>query len=171
MSQHHWLVCVFQRGKILLGLLTALLPAEVALGTDKEPFAVFELGGAAEWGLNAGGSAFGATAAIEFNPIKNWLEIETGTTALFSRGQTEWDTDFVFKKPFDLSPTVEFEPGIGPVWFHTSGGGRTTDALGVEAVADFMFWPTPDRKFGNYVLDNGTSNVPCRPATGRRLGS
>jgi hypothetical protein len=52
---------------------------------------------------------------------------------------------FVFKKPFDLSRTVEFEYGIGPVWIRAVAVGRITDAFGVEAVADFMFWPTPDR--------------------------
>ena len=144
-------VRLLRRGKILMGLLTALLPAEAALGADKEPVAIFELGGATEWSLNAGGSGFGPTAAIEFSAVKDWLEIETGTAAVFSRGQTEWDADVVFKKPFDLSPTIEFEPGIGPVWMHTSGGGRTSDALGAEVVADFMFWPTPDRKFGWFL--------------------
>ena len=110
--------------------LALLLFAGAALAEDKEPLAVFELGAAGGWGLNSGGSSFGPTAAVEVTPIKNWLVIETGVTALFSRGQTEWDTDFVFKKPFDLSPNIEFEPGIGPVWIHTVGGGRTTDAVG-----------------------------------------
>ena len=151
MSKYHRLVRVFVRGGTLLGLLIALpLRAGTALAEEKEPLAVFELGAAVEWGLN-GGSSYGPTAAVEFTPIKDWLEIETGVTTLFSRGQSEWDTDFVFKKPFDLSPTVEFEPGIGPVWIHTSGDGRATDALGAEAVADFMFWPTPDRKFGWFL--------------------
>jgi hypothetical protein len=70
---------------------------------------------------------------------------------LYRRGQSEWDTDFVFKRPFDLSPSVEFEPGIGPVWIHTVSGGRSTDAIGAEAVAESMFWPTPDRKFGWFL--------------------
>jgi hypothetical protein len=61
---------------------------------------MLELGAAAEWGLNGGGSSFGPSAAVEFPVIKNWLEIETGVQTLFSRRQTEWDTDFIFKKPF-----------------------------------------------------------------------
>jgi hypothetical protein len=131
--------------------LALLLIAGAALAEDKEPLAIFELGAAGEWGLNSGSPSFGPTAAVEFSPIKNWLEIETGVTTLFSKGQTEWDTDFVFKKPFDLSPSVEFEPGIGPVWMHTVGGGRTTNAIGAEAVLDFMFWPTADRKYGWFL--------------------
>ena len=131
--------------------LALLLVAGPALSEDKDPLAIIELGAAGEWGLNSGGSSFGPTAAVEFTPVKNWLEIETGVQTLFSHRQTEWDTDFVFKKPFDLSPTMEFEPGIGPVWIRTAGGGRLADAIGAEAVADFMFWPTPDRKFGWFL--------------------
>jgi len=120
-------------------------------GVARDPLAVIELGAASDWGLNGGGSSFGPAAAVELTPIKNWLVIETGVGTLFQHGQTEWDTDIVFKKPFDLSPTVEFEPGIGPVWIHTISGGRNADAIGAEFVADFMFWLTPDRKFGWFL--------------------
>jgi hypothetical protein len=143
MSKHHW--------KMLMAFIAALLFAGAAQAEDKGSFAVVELGGAGEWGLNGDGSRFGPVAAVEFTPIKNWLVIETGITTLFSRGQTEWDTDLIFKKPFDLSPTVEFEPGIGPVWMHTVGGIGRTDSIGAEAVLDFMFWPTKDRKFGWFL--------------------
>lgn len=131
--------------------LALLLFTGAALAGDKEPLAVLELGAAGEWGVNSANSSFGPTAAVEFTPIQNWLVIETGVTTLFSKGQTEWDTDFVFKKPFDLSPSVEFEPGIGPVWIRTVGRGRTTDGIGAEAVFDFMFWPTADRKYGWFL--------------------
>jgi hypothetical protein len=56
-------------------------------------------------------------------------------------------TDLLFKKPFTLSETVEFMPGVGPEWIHTNG--RNTVAG--EAVLDFRIWPWPDRKFGWYV--------------------
>ena len=131
-----------------LHALALLLMAGVALAEDKEPLAIFELGMAGEQPFNSGSPGFGPTAAVEFTPIKNWLEIETGVTALFRKGQAEWDTDFVFKKPFDLSPSVEFEPGVGPVWMHTLTGSRTTNAIGAEVVLDFMFWPTADRRYG-----------------------
>ena len=151
MSKNHGLVRAFARGKLLAFFMAPLLPAGMALAEEREPLAVIELGVAAEWALD-GGSSFGPSAAVEFPVIKNWLEVETGVQTLFKHGQTEWDTDFVFKKPFDLSPTVEFEPGIGPVWIHTISGGRTTNAIGAEAVAHFMFWPTPDRNYG-WVLE------------------
>jgi hypothetical protein len=152
MANRHGSVRVIVRGTILFALFLNLpLPATTALAEDKEPLAVVEFGAAAEWGLSGGGgSSFGPTAAVEFTPIPHWLEIETGVSPMFGRGRTEWDTDFVFKKPFDLSPKVEFEPGIGPVWMHTPGR-ATTDGIGAEAVADFMFWPTPDRKYGWFL--------------------
>jgi len=135
-----------------MGFIAALpLFAGTALAEEKDPLAVVELGAAGEWGLQNGGSSFGPTAAVEFTPIKNWLEIEAGVTSLFSREQTEWDSDFVFKKPFDLSPTVEFEPGAGPEWVHTRGVDGTTNSFAGEAVLDFMFWPSPERKFGWFL--------------------
>jgi hypothetical protein len=152
MSKHRALIWVLERGKTLVWVIAALLLfAATASAEEAEPFAVVQLGAAGEWGLPNGGSSFGPTAAVEFTPVKNWLEVEAGVTSLLSRGQTEWDTDFLFKKPFDLSPTVEFEPGIGPAWVHTTGGGRTTDSVAAEVVFDFMFWPTRERKFGWFL--------------------
>lgn len=134
--------------------LALLLIGGAALAEDKEPrepLAIFQLGAGAEWGLNGGGFGVGPMAAVEFTPIKNWLEVETGVSTLFSKGQTEWDYDFILKKPFDLSRHVEFEPGIGPVWMHTVAGGKTTNSIGAETVFEFMFWPTLDRKYGWFV--------------------
>lgn len=131
--------------------LALFLTASAAMAEDKEPLAILQLGAAAEWSLNNGGFGVGPTAAVEFEPVKNWLEVETGISTLFSKGQTDWDTNFVFKKPIDLTPFVEFEPGIGPVWIHAVGKGRTTDAIGAEVIAEFMFWPTLDRKFGWFL--------------------
>jgi hypothetical protein len=161
MSRHHGFVRVFVRGGMLLFFFTAMLqPASTTLAGDKEPLAVIELGTASEWSLNRSDYSFGPTAAVEFTPIKNWLVIESGVATLFRHGQTEWEAGFVFKKPFDLTPSVEFEPGVGPVWMHTVGSGKTT--IGAEVVAEFMFWPTPDRKFGwflepsyTYAFSNG----------------
>jgi hypothetical protein len=85
--------------------LALFLTASAAMAEDK-PLAILQLGAAAEWSLNNGGFGFGPTAAVEFEPIKNRLEVETGITTLFSKGQTEWDTNFVFKKPIDLTPSL-----------------------------------------------------------------
>lgn len=133
---------------VLLALLS--LPAQ-AQEEGREPAAIFELGGAGGWGVNGGGAAYGPSVAVETTPIENWLELEGGTSEMFSRGQTEWDTDFLFKKPFTLSRTVEFMFGLGPEWQHTASAGRHADTVAGEAALDFMFWPWAGRKFGLYL--------------------
>jgi hypothetical protein len=133
---------------ILGGIATLLALAGAAPAEDREPAAVVELGGSGELGLQDGSSSFGPSAAVEFTPIKNWLEIEGGVSPLFGGGRTEWGTDLLFKKPFDLSDGVEFMFGAGPEWKHTIGGGATTDSIVGEAVLDFMFWPSKERTVG-----------------------
>ena len=84
-----------------MGLAAVLLLfAGEAQAEEKEPSAIFEIGAAGEWGLPGGASSFGPSVAIEFTPIKDWLEIEAGTSTLFGRGHTEWGADLLFKKPF-----------------------------------------------------------------------
>jgi hypothetical protein len=53
---------------------------------EKEPTAIVELGAAGEWDFPSG--KFGPTAAVEFSPIKDWLEIEAGVSTMFSGRQT-----------------------------------------------------------------------------------
>ncbi len=88
---------------------------------------------------------------METTPIEDVLEVEAGIALLFSHGQTEWDADFLFKKPYTLSDTVEFMAGVGPSWSHSLSGGRTTDTFGVTAALDFMFWPWSERTYGWYM--------------------
>ncbi len=127
----------------IIGLIAAAVSfSGDAKAEDKEPSAVVELGGAGEWGLGSG-SSFGPSAAVEFSPIKNLL-LEVGVAPLFSGGHAEWDTDLLFKKSFELSKTVEFEPGIGPAW---SGG----EKIAGEVSFQFMIWPSPERKLGYFV--------------------
>jgi len=140
---------MFRRGSVT-GVIVALLSMAAdaqAEEKEREPFAIVELGGAGGWTLS-GGSSFGPSAAIEFEPIKNWLEIEVGIAPLFGNGHTEWETDILFKKPFSLSDKVEFMVGAGPQWSYTING---TGKLGAEFALDFMFWPTPYRKYGWFV--------------------
>jgi len=117
---------------------------------NKEPSAIIELGGAASWGLK-GGSAYGPAVAVETTPIPDVLELEGGVTTLFSRGQIEWDADFLFKKPWILSDTVEFMAGVGPEWAHTVTRAGVRDELAGEVALDFMFWPWPSHKYGLYL--------------------
>ena len=115
-----------------------------------EPAAIVELGGAGSRNLK-GGSSFGTDFAAEITPIENWLELETGTTPLFTRHSTEWDTDLLFKKPWTLSKKAEFMIGAGPEWIHTNESGAVSNSAGVEAALDFMFWPGGKHRFGWYL--------------------
>ena len=116
-----------------------------------EPAAIVELGGAAGRDLKGGRSSFGGDLAVEFTAMEKWLEIEAGTTQVFRRHSTEWDTDLLFKKPWTLSEKVEFMFGLGPVWIHTRAYGVTTNSIGGEVVLDFMFWPSSKHRFGWFL--------------------
>ena len=131
---------------LAVGLLLSAGPTEAE---EKEPSAIVELGGAGEWDLPNGASSFGPTASVEFTLIKEWLEIEAGVSALHGHGQTEWGSDLIFKKPFTLSDKVEFMIGVGPEWTCTTGGEGAK--VSVEIAAEFMIWPTKDRKLGWFI--------------------
>jgi hypothetical protein len=130
---------------------TSLVFCAGNVSAQPEPAAIVELGGASGWDLRGGGASFGGDLAVEFTPIEKWLEIEAGTTPLFRRHSTEWDTDLLFKKPWTLSDKVEFMFGVGPEWIHTRAYGVTTNSLGGEVALDFMFWPSSKHRFGWFL--------------------
>jgi hypothetical protein len=125
--------------------VVALLPfTDATSAEEKEPVAVVELGGASAWNI-PGRAAFGPSAAVEFEPIKNYLVMEAGMTPYFDNGgHAVWDFDLFFRHSFALSKKAEFEPGIGPS-FSTSG------RVGAAASFEFMIWPWQERKFGWFV--------------------
>jgi hypothetical protein len=141
------------------------LSSGVALAEEKEakePVAILELGAAGAWDMH-GGSAFGPTAAVEFEPIKNYLVIEAGLTPFFdSSRRADWDFDLLFRHSFALSKTVEFEPGIGPTW--TSSG-----QVGAGVSLEFMIWPWQERKFG-WFIDPSYSVTAGRGESRQSLG-
>jgi hypothetical protein len=122
----------------------------VAHAGEPEPRAIVELGAAGQLGIH-GGSSYGPSLGVETTPIPDVLELEADVTPFFSSGQTEWDSDFLFKKPFDLSNSLEFMIGAGPEWAHTVSHGATSDTVGAEAALDFMYWPMQDRKLGFFL--------------------
>jgi hypothetical protein len=147
---------IFNRTTVIAGLSAALLlyaATAQAEDKEKESSAELEIGAAGEWTLPSGASSFGPSAAIEFAPIKDRLEIELGVSPMFSRGQTEYDTDLVFKTPlpFGLADNLEVLIGVGPSWLHTVGGGQVTDALGATAQLDIEFWQLPEKKIGWFM--------------------
>lgn len=124
------------RGSVLAGLFVVMTLVQ-AQAEEKEngPFAIIELGAAGAW--EGTSSSFGPSVAVEFSPLKNF-EIEPGLTPLFDKqGRAEW-------RSFDLSKTVELEPGIGPTWSSSS-------QLGAVASVEFQIWPWQERKLGWFV--------------------
>jgi len=141
--------------RMLKWVLAASFPlcCGIAMAQDtdgKEAAAIVELGGANSWSLN-GGSSAGVDLAVEFTPIERWLEIEAGTTPLFSRHSVEWDTDVLFKKPWTLSPKAELMIGVGPEWVHTRKVGITGNSPAGEFAVDFMYWPAAKHRLGWFV--------------------
>jgi hypothetical protein len=61
---------------------------------------------------------------------------------LATAGHTELSGDLLFKKPFRLSPTVEFMVGAGPSFSRTLNGPEQGNSWSVEFALDWMFWPT-----------------------------
>ena len=118
--------------------------------SEKE-VAVVEIGAAASQSLKGGGFSSGPTVAVEVTPIENWLELETGVTCLLTAHSAEWDADFLFKKPWTLSREVEFMAGLGPEWIHMSENHVSANAVGLEVIGDFMFWPSARHKWGWYL--------------------
>ena len=119
---------------------------------DKEAVAILELAGASSSSLTGGGSSFGPGVAVEVTPIENWLELEMGVTSFFRRHHSaEWNTDLLFKKPWDLSKQFEFMAGLGPEWVYSKEPGAKRNSIAGEAVLDLMYWPRPKRRFGAFI--------------------
>jgi hypothetical protein len=72
--------------------------------------------------------------------VENWLELESGITALKVSDHTELGLDLLFKKPYRLSLTAEFMFGLGPEVVHNLGETDHTTSYDMEIVLDFMFW-------------------------------
>src|SRR5262249_35784578 len=91
--------------------------------------------------------------------------LEAGVTPLFSRHSTEChvsdktfydalavrSADLLFKKPWTLTKKIEFMAVAGPEWVHTRESGTSTNAVGAEAILDFMFWRSRKHRFGWYL--------------------
>ena len=125
-------------------------PAKASTDTD-DTVAILEVGASTNWNVSGGAATFAPNLAAECTPIENWLELEAGVSPFYTRNSTEWDTDFLFKKPWDLSKKAEFMPGVGPQWAHLKRNGKTTDSFSGELAGDFMFWPTGRHRFGWYL--------------------
>jgi hypothetical protein len=105
LPQYRGSLCAITRGLTLSVIAAAWLVARTASAEEKEPVAVLELSGAGAWTV-PGGSSFGPTAAVEFEPIKNYLVIETGITPVIRIGiSTSCSVDcLICPRQWSLSP-------------------------------------------------------------------
>jgi hypothetical protein len=126
-----------------------LLPHCSNVGRGKGAVRGIELGAGWERSIQDRTFSYGPSASVEFPVIKDWLEIETGISPLFRPGQTEWQADLLFKKPFTINEHLEFMVGAGPQLSYATAGGGTKIAS--EVALEWMIWPTKDRKFGWFV--------------------
>jgi hypothetical protein len=116
-----------------------------------DSIAILEVGASTSWNFSGGAATFAPNLAAECTPIENWLELEAGVSPFYTRNSAEWDTDFLFKKPWTISKKAEFMLGVGPQWGHLRRNGRATDSFSAELAGDFMFWPTEEHSFGWYL--------------------
>jgi hypothetical protein len=116
---------------------------------DADHGLILEIGTAGEWPFNGERPNFGGTIAAEVEPIEDWLELEFGLSTLATAGHTEVSGDVLFKKPFRLSPTVEFMVGGGPSLSQTLNGPERGTSASAEFALDWMFWPT--KNIGWYI--------------------
>ena len=149
------------RRATMIGIITALLLFTGKVQADDKEHAsehasehgsvVIELGAAGEWSLQHGGSSFGPNVAIEYTAIEHWLEIEVGFTPLFAHGHAELGTDFLLKKPFELSDNLEFLIGAGPAWVHRTSDEKPTDSVAGEAIIEFVYSQWGEGKAGFFL--------------------
>jgi hypothetical protein len=133
-------------------LLLCSLAAAAQTADAKDAIAILELGAASSTSLSGGGSSFGPNVAVEVTPIENWLELEIGVTPLFRRHRSaEWNTDLLFKKPWDISKKFEFMAGLGPEWSYTKEAGKGRNSFSLEAALDLMYWPHAKRRLGMFI--------------------
>lgn len=103
-----------------------------------------------ERSMQDGGNNYGTSIGVEFIAIKDQLEIEISTTYLGSNHPRQLSQEILFKIPFDLTPSLEFDLGVGPQFgrlFDNQNG--ASNQIGASFAAELMYWPT--KKFGYYI--------------------
>ena len=151
---------------LALVALAFLLPGSLDAQTAGADHAVvIEVGSAGEWPLQGERPSYGGTLAAETTPIEHWLEVEAGATFLGTNRKREIAADFIVKKPFEISSTVELMAGVGPELSWTLTRGSRARSVATECALDLMIWPT--KNVGWYL--EPTYDLTSFRASGRSL--
>jgi hypothetical protein len=87
--------------------LALLLAACAVPRHDIERSVVVGVGSAVEVELPEGTTHTGTNVFVEYDAIKDWLELELGVSLFPQGGGVEVSSDFLFKKPFRLTEDLE----------------------------------------------------------------
>jgi len=129
-----------------------LLCATPAQAEEREKSAaVIEIGAAAESQIVHGEFSSGPYVALEFEAVRDWLEIEIGVSPQFGSHQTDLASEFILKTPIFLMDKLEVMLGVGPQWEYHVTGGELRSSVGAEVQLELEYWPSADRKFGWFV--------------------
>ena len=137
---------------VMESLATSLLCATAAQAEERQTTsAVIEIGSVAEWQIPHGEFSSGPYVALEFEMLRDWLEIEIGVSPQFGNHQTDLASELILKTPVFSSEKFEVMFGVGPQWEYHVTGGELRNSLGAEAQLELEYWPSVDRKFGWFV--------------------
>ncbi len=101
---------------------------------------VYSLGWAGDWSHEEGMHPSGATVGVEITPIENWLSIETSVSVIHAEDHTEMPIEVAFRKPWQLTPKIEFMAGAAPELIRRFGPDGETFG-GVSFSGHVMVWP------------------------------
>jgi hypothetical protein len=133
-------------------LAASLLCATLAQAEEREKAAaVIEIGSAAEWQIPRAEFSSGPYVALEFEAVRDRLEIEIGVSPQFGSHQTALASELILKTPIFSSEKIEVMFGVGPQWEYHVTGGELRNSISAEAQLEFEYWPSADRKFGWFV--------------------
>jgi len=122
-----------------------------AVAEEDAPKVILGVGAATAWDTRGGAAIFAPHLFAEMTPREDLLALEAGVTPFYPGTLTEWDVNFLVKKPWTLSRGAEFTLGVGPVWVYRKEDRRVSNAVAGEVAGEFLFWPGRSHHFGWYL--------------------
>jgi len=123
--------------------IPAIASAQHASEPQEDHRVVFAAGWAGEASRGEGFQPAGIEGGFEVTPIEGLLSIETTVSVHHGDDGTEVPIEVAFRKPWQVTPTVEFMAGVAPSLVHAFGAESETFGA-VSAGGHFMVWPRPN---------------------------